>query len=133
YGRPDRELILKIGIHSGAAIAVTLNERLDYFGQTVNIAARVQSEAGADEIWLSPDIYDAGGVRGLVAPLDAEAKMSTLKGVEGQLRLFCVPPSSESSVRLRSCSMRLVTAPAVADRFHANERPGCNLDDVCRR
>ncbi len=82
-GRPDRELILKIGIHSGAAIAVTLNERLDYFGQTVNIAARVQNQAGADEIWFSQDIYDAEGVRGQVEPLKAEAKMSTLKGVEG--------------------------------------------------
>lgn len=35
-------LYLKIGIHSGASIAVTLNERLDYFGQTVNIAVRIQ-------------------------------------------------------------------------------------------
>jgi class 3 adenylate cyclase len=37
----------------GAAIAVTLNERLDYFGQTVNIAARVQNLAGGDEIWMT--------------------------------------------------------------------------------
>lgn len=103
-GRLDRQLILKIGIHSGAAIAVTLNERLDYFGQTVNIAARVQSQAGADEIWLSQDVYDAEGVRGLVEPLKAEARMSTLKGVEGQLRLFCVPARSEGGVRLRSCA-----------------------------
>ena len=29
--QPDRALIRKIGIHKGAAIAVTLNERLDYF------------------------------------------------------------------------------------------------------
>ena len=90
-GKPDRELILKIGIHSGAAIAVTLNERLDYFGQTVNIAARVQNQAGADEIWLSQDVYEAAGVRALVDPLKAEPRMSTLKGVQGQLRLFCVP------------------------------------------
>ena len=39
-GRED--LILKIGIHEGPCIAVTLNERQDYFGQTVNIASRVQ-------------------------------------------------------------------------------------------
>jgi class 3 adenylate cyclase len=38
----DRALILKIGIHTGPAIAVTLNDRLDYFGQNVNIAARIQ-------------------------------------------------------------------------------------------
>ena len=51
-GQPDRALILKIGLHKGAAIAVTLNDRLDYFGQTVNIAARVQNLADADEILL---------------------------------------------------------------------------------
>jgi class 3 adenylate cyclase len=93
-GKPDRELVLKIGIHNGAAIAVTLNERLDYFGQTVNIAARVQHQAQADEIWLSQEVYDAEGVRALVEPLQADARMSTLKGVQGPLRLFCVPAGS---------------------------------------
>jgi len=34
-------LYLKIGIHRGASIAVTLNERIDHFGQTVNLAARI--------------------------------------------------------------------------------------------
>ena len=93
-GKPDRELILKIGVHNGAVIAVTLNERLDYFGQTVNIAARVQNEAQADEIWLSQDVYDAEGVRALVEPLNADARLSSLKGVQEQLRLFCVPAAS---------------------------------------
>ena len=61
--QPDKELILKIGVHKGAAIAVTLNDRLDYFGQTVNIAARVQNLADADEIFVSQDVYEAAGVR----------------------------------------------------------------------
>jgi class 3 adenylate cyclase len=37
-GRED--LLLKIGIHEGPCLAVTLNDRQDYFGQTVNIASR---------------------------------------------------------------------------------------------
>jgi class 3 adenylate cyclase len=61
--QPDRALILKIGVHRGAAIAVTLNDRLDCFGQTVNIAARVQNLADADEICISRDAYDANGVK----------------------------------------------------------------------
>src|SRR4029077_4764612 len=32
-------LLLKIGIHEGPCLAVTLDERQDYFGQTVNIAS----------------------------------------------------------------------------------------------
>jgi class 3 adenylate cyclase len=34
------DLVLKIGIHEGPCLAVMLNERQDYFGQTVNIASR---------------------------------------------------------------------------------------------
>lgn len=39
----DRGVELKVGLHEGPCIAVTLNERLDYFGTTVNLAARVQN------------------------------------------------------------------------------------------
>jgi class 3 adenylate cyclase len=40
--RGTKDLVVKIGIHEGPCLAVMLNERQDYFGQTVNIAARVQ-------------------------------------------------------------------------------------------
>jgi class 3 adenylate cyclase len=50
------ELLLKIGIHEGPCLAVTLNERQDYFGQTVNIASRVQGLA------LSPSILATNSV-----------------------------------------------------------------------
>lgn len=88
--RPDRTLILKIGVHKGAAIAVTLNDRLDYFGQTVNIAARVQNLADADEIYVSSDVYDSEGVKGLLASLTVEAKVSKLHGVQQGLPVFRV-------------------------------------------
>ena len=39
------DLLLKIGIHEGPCLAVSLNDRQDYFGRTVNIAARVQGLA----------------------------------------------------------------------------------------
>ncbi len=47
---------LKIGLHRGTVIAVKANQTLDYFGQTVNIAARVQGLAGSGEIWMTEDI-----------------------------------------------------------------------------
>ena len=37
----EEGLILRIGVHSGPCIAVESNDRLDYFGQTVNIACRL--------------------------------------------------------------------------------------------
>jgi class 3 adenylate cyclase len=54
-GRP---LVLKVGIHHGPCIAVTLNDRLDYFGTTVNMAARLQGLAQGGEIVLSETVID---------------------------------------------------------------------------
>src|ERR1051325_11635557 len=60
------ELGLKVGLHEGAALAVNADDRLDYFGQTVNIAARVQGLAAAGEVWHTDPILDAEGVRGVM-------------------------------------------------------------------
>src|SRR6185503_14888620 len=54
HGRED--LLLKIGIHEGPCLAVVLNERQDYFGQTVNIAARVQGLATARSIFATGQV-----------------------------------------------------------------------------
>ena len=65
--RLARDFILKIGIHRGPSIAVTLNDRLDYFGQTVNIASRVEHLAEGDEICLTEEVYASPGVADLLA------------------------------------------------------------------
>jgi class 3 adenylate cyclase len=80
-------LALKVGLHQGACLAVTLNDRLDYFGQTVNIAARVQALAGADEIVLTDDVLSVDGASELVDGLDIESSSAELKGVAGEIRI----------------------------------------------
>lgn len=81
------ELQLKIGIHSGPCIAVELNERLDYFGQTVNIAARVQGVADANEICVTDSVLKSGVSEALIkdAKLNVATQRQLLKGVEGQV------------------------------------------------
>ena len=81
---------LKIGLHAGACLAVSLNERLDYFGQTVNIAARVQALAGAGEIILTDDILAPQGAAELVTDLPIESSDVQLKGIVGDLRVHRV-------------------------------------------
>jgi class 3 adenylate cyclase len=66
--RSNRDFILKIGVHRRASIAVTLSDRLDYFGQTVNIASRVQHLAEGDEICLTRDVFSSTGVTSLLLP-----------------------------------------------------------------
>ena len=85
------ELIgLKIGLHAGACLAVTLNDRLDYFGQTVNIAARVQSLAGADEIVVTDDVLSLPGAAELVAGLQVDRSAVELKGIAGDVAVHRV-------------------------------------------
>ena len=88
--QPDKALILKIGVHKGAAIAVTLNDRLDYFGQTVNIAARVQNLADADEIFVSQDVYEAEGCARRTGGFYGRAANSAARGVQQELPVFRV-------------------------------------------
>ncbi|MEK7469639.1 MAG: DUF5939 domain-containing protein [Planctomycetota bacterium] len=52
-GRP---LMLKAGINYGPCIAVTLNDRLDYFGSTVNIAARLVGLCNGGDAVISAEV-----------------------------------------------------------------------------
>jgi class 3 adenylate cyclase len=54
----SERLCLKMGIHGGHCLLVTLNNRLDYFGQTVNIAYRLLRLARGGELCLSNDICE---------------------------------------------------------------------------
>jgi class 3 adenylate cyclase len=84
------ELILKIGIHRGRSIAVTLNDRIDYFGQTVNVAARVQQLAGAGDIVLSADVYRQPDVADLLEGFEVVEESGVMKGVEETIPVFRV-------------------------------------------
>jgi class 3 adenylate cyclase len=86
--RQKQDIVLKVGIHRGPSIAVTLNERLDYFGRTVNIAARVQNRANGDEICLSEDVRDAPGVEELLASHVITQEQMFLKGIDQQVTVF---------------------------------------------
>jgi class 3 adenylate cyclase len=93
----EREIVLKIGVHRGASIAVTLNDRLDFFGQTVNVAARVQGLADADEIFITHEVYTAPGVKDSLQGLHVTPQQATLKGVQRAVSVY-----------------RLATAPAAS-------------------
>lgn len=82
------KLILKIGIHTGHSIVVTLNDRLDYFGQTVNIAARVQTLADAGEIYISEDVYTFPGVQEAIAHCKISSEKVAVKGVSETIQVY---------------------------------------------
>ena len=65
--RGDPPLRVKLGLHRGPCIAVNANELLDYFGSTVNIAARVQNESVGGDIVVTPEILGDPGVQQVLA------------------------------------------------------------------
>ena len=80
------ELItLKIGAHVGPCLAVTLNKQLDYFGQTVNLAARVQGLAAENEIYLSDQMYSLLGAADLLAAMQCVSETVHIKGIEREI------------------------------------------------
>lgn len=65
-----RPLSLKAGLHTGPCIAVTLNDRLDYFGSTVNMAARLEGQSTGDDVVISTAVYSDPEVRELLGDPD---------------------------------------------------------------
>ena len=90
-GRED--LLLKIGIHEGPCLAVTLNDRQDYFGQTVNIAARVQNLAVSRAIFATESVVDDPQSSKLLATagLKALPQRAALDGITAQVAVYEIP------------------------------------------
>ena len=89
-GVSDPARLVKVGVHVGACYAVTLNDRLDYFGTAVNLAARAQHEARGGEVVISEPALDEGWPELERAGLCAEAFEVELKGFSAAVRLFRV-------------------------------------------
>jgi class 3 adenylate cyclase len=91
--RGKEDLTLKIGLHEGPCLAVTLNERLDYFGQTVNIAARVQGLAETRSIFATEPVVAYPGAMRLLQEggLQPVAQEHSLRGLSGAMRVYEIP------------------------------------------
>jgi class 3 adenylate cyclase len=86
---------LKAGMHHGPCIAVTMNDRLDYFGSVVNIAARLERLSSGEDIVLSDAVRRDPEVAELLSAAEnqliAEPFVAQLKGFdEAQFHLWRV-------------------------------------------
>lgn len=100
-GKHRQHVELKLGMWVGACYVVNANGVLDYFGQTVNIAARVQHLARAAELVMPREVF-AALPEALRAGLAAIEDSATVKGVDAPLSL-----------------VRLTIRPAAADPVSA--------------
>jgi class 3 adenylate cyclase len=89
----QEDLLLKIGIHEGPCLAVMLNDRLDYFGQTVNIAARVQGLAVSQAMFATKPVVEHPPAAALLAAagITPQPQSAVLKGVAGEVAVYEIP------------------------------------------
>jgi class 3 adenylate cyclase len=85
-------IVIKLGIHAGPTIAVTLNNRLDYFGSTVNMAARLQAQSEGGDIVLSREITEDAAVAPILAGLPLSQDRASFKGFDQPIRFFRLRP-----------------------------------------
>ncbi len=94
---PDRRpLVMRLGIHHGPAIAINANGRLDYFGRTVNIAARLLRESHGGDVVLAKTLAEDPRVREALEQEKAAVSQEwtpTLRGVSEPLTLQRIAPS----------------------------------------
>lgn len=96
---PGREIVVKLGAHAGPCVAVNANGALDYFGTTVNLAARIQNESHGRDFVLSHSMASEPGVSELLAR-DAvliEDVEREVKGLSRPVRIVRVWPAERGS------------------------------------
>ena len=91
--RGNEDLLLKIGIHEGPCLAVRLNNSQDYFGQTVNIAARVQGLASSRAIIVTQPVMEDPKAAKILQGLSAHPSMhrAALRGIADETIVYEIP------------------------------------------
>jgi class 3 adenylate cyclase len=88
--RQHQSLRLKMGIHEGSCLAVILNEQQDYFGQTVNIASRVQGLAASRAIMVTESVVENAHARALLesSGLKPTRRSVALTGIADKVSVY---------------------------------------------
>jgi class 3 adenylate cyclase len=91
--RRGEDLLLKFGILEGPCLAVTLNDRQDYFGQTVNIASRVQNLAVSQSIFATGRVVEDGDASRLLeaSGLTPKPHRALLRGIANEMNVYEIP------------------------------------------
>jgi class 3 adenylate cyclase len=98
--RGSDDLALNIGLHQGPCLAVMLDDRQDYFGQTVNVASRVQGLADPDAVLATKPVVESSEVARLVADggYRTTARQLSLRGVSETFDIYEVREREKAAV-----------------------------------
>ena len=82
-------MVVKLGFHRGPCIAVNFNNRVDYFGTTVNLAARIQNESRGGDIVFFEELLHDPAMRAVMDRyhFHTEPFAASLKGIANEVKL----------------------------------------------
>ncbi len=94
----EAAIVVKLGLHQGECIAVNTGGVLDYFGTTVNVAARLQGQSRGGDVVLSADIVADPAVARELANAEMARESAHLDGVAEAVTFYRLPgPATEAS------------------------------------
>lgn len=87
-------LKIKMGIHTGNAIVVNLNNAADYFGNTVNLAARIQASVDNHDIRFSTRVLEDPDVMTFLKKRKAvlRKRVESFKGINEPVDVYTFTP-----------------------------------------
>jgi adenylate cyclase len=108
----DPPLTLKLGVHVGSVIAMTANDRLDYFGRTVNVAARLGDQSRGNDVVLLRDVFDQASKSPTAdrANLSVDSLTTRLRGLDSEQQLVRLKVGPSPAVDSDDLSERPLTA-----------------------
>jgi len=86
-------LQLKTGLHLGPCLAVNANDRLDYFGTTINLAARLVDRSSGGDLVVSDDFFRRPETQKYLAGAGCEAESSSVqfRGFTDEVKVWKIP------------------------------------------
>ena len=90
------DVSIRIGLHAGSSIAVTLNGRLDYYGEAVNLAARLEGQGEAGDIIMSKAFASDPAVNDILSDYEIHERRLSLKGFARPVSICQINPQSEN-------------------------------------
>jgi class 3 adenylate cyclase len=86
----EHALSMRVGVHAGPCLAVRANDRLDFFGTTVNVAARLEHQATPGHLVVAEGLFEHPTIQPLLDGRPNETFDAELKGIQEIQRLVRV-------------------------------------------
>jgi class 3 adenylate cyclase len=96
-GATASPIVLKLGLHAGPCISVTTADVLDYFGATVNIAARLEHQCHGGEVVVSEAVAQDAEAAGALADRTQIEETAMLRGVSAPVRFVRIAVGDDAA------------------------------------